>query len=282
MIKNQWLDEASRGVFGMASVGSYTYALSNQQFGTGSNPYTSLYAWTGTAGACTQSTLSGTWQDATGVTTDNRKLPAVNIAAIVSEMNAAAAGASITVSNLCSVLPLQLLSFSGDYQNRHTVLNWQTATETNTSFFTAERSIDNGLHYTKVGMVTAAGTGNNRYSFVDNTTPAGRVLYRLAITEKDGKESYSQTIEVNTLSAKAVVYPNPVQHEMHIAVTLPQTTSVQATVINLLGQTVMVQPMPANAGMLTKTIDVSKLPAGIYFVKITGAGINETLRFTKQ
>ncbi len=64
------------------------------------------------------------------------------------------------------VLPIDLLSFTGECNNNHIVLNWTTAAETNNAYFSIERSED-GAVWEAIGTVKSAGNSsvNQNYSF---------------------------------------------------------------------------------------------------------------------
>lgn len=94
-------------------------------------------------------------------------------------------------------LPLKLLSFKGDVQKDDDVLTWQTATETNTAWFTIEQAV-NGTAFTKAGTVAAAGNSSTtqtyNYKQASLLNPAG--YYRLAMVDKDGTTSYSNIVKL--------------------------------------------------------------------------------------
>ncbi len=104
-------------------------------------------------------------------------------------------GRGVFTTTLASALPLKLISFSGNVQNQQGILNWRTASETNTYQFVVEKSID-GKEYTTIGNVKAAGFSANVkvYNFTDNSLKAGANYYRLKMVDKDGKYTYSNIV----------------------------------------------------------------------------------------
>jgi hypothetical protein len=70
--------------------------------------------------------------------------------------------------------------------------------------------------------------------------------------------------------------PNPAIGQTRFSVTLPQATQVKVMLVNMMGQTV--QTLPARtlqAGANEITLDVSSLPAGVYFYTVEAG--NETI-----
>lgn len=113
-----------------------------------------------------------------------------------------------------TVLPLRMISFSGENKNGSTFLHWQTNSEINVSHFEIERSSDGNI-FEKIGIVSS-NNGSN-YSFNDIHVEESVSFYRLKIVDMDGKYSYSNTIKIksknlNTLS----VFPNPSKGQLTI------------------------------------------------------------------
>lgn len=86
-------------------------------------------------------------------------------------------------------LPVQLLNFTATYNNHQAVLSWQTASETNSSFFSIERSSD-GILFSELGRQQAAGrsTSAHTYRYIDRQPLAGNNYYRLKQVDIDGNE----------------------------------------------------------------------------------------------
>jgi hypothetical protein len=102
---------------------------------------------------------------------------------------------------VCSVLPIELLHFSGRNEGgQRNFLKWSTATEKNNDFFTLERSTD-GNSWLDVAQVYGAGNSNSlkTYSAYDMVQEKTIHYYRLRQTDFDGKEKkYSITTIDNT------------------------------------------------------------------------------------
>ena len=111
-------------------------------------------------------------------------------------------------------LPVSLTSFTAQKQNDHTLLQWSTASETNSKDFIVQRSHD-GNNWNKIGTVAAAGNSQSttNYNYVDNNPSAGINYYRLLQTDIDGKSSYSETrtVKFSTDSKAFSILVNPVK-----------------------------------------------------------------------
>ena len=91
------------------------------------------------------------------------------------------------------IVPLNLLSFTGEQKNKTNILHWITSHEQSTSRFDIERSAD-GIHFFKIGTVAAAGYSNieRHYDFPDAQPMQGNNFYRLQMFDDDGSSVYSK------------------------------------------------------------------------------------------
>ncbi len=106
---------------------------------------------------------------------------------------------SWTLVNHLSPLPVDLLNFSGIcYGNINANLAWSTAVETNSSFFTIEKSID-GQNFTWLANINAIGNSTHKqnYSYVDISDISEVTYYRLSETDINGNKKTFNTIVVN-------------------------------------------------------------------------------------
>ncbi len=117
---------------------------------------------------------------------------------------------SICVQQL-TALPLNLLSFSGQRVGNRHQLNWETSMEENTSHFEIEKSRD-GINFTFLTQVAAAGSGANSYTATDAQLQTGDNYYRLRSVDKDGRYTYSKIILLqvvaNSLDKSLQVHPS--------------------------------------------------------------------------
>lgn len=111
-----------------------------------------------------------------------------------------------------SVLPLELLNFTGRAVGEDNLLQWTTGGEVNVAAFIIERSAD-GTGYSPIGKVagTNMASGQQTYAFTDSNA-ADYGLYRLKMMDKDGSSTYSPIVAIHNDHHVAgfVLSPNPV------------------------------------------------------------------------
>lgn len=136
-----------------------------------------------------------------------------------------------SVSASLNPLPVELISFTGEYKENAVELNWVTASELDNDHFEIERSLD-GIEFEAIGLVPGKGTSNvkNSYRFYDDSPVFGIVYYRLKQVDYDGGYEFSKIIyiEVPLLhNIKLTVYPNPFENEAIISYYLPKQVKVR-------------------------------------------------------
>ena len=159
-------------------------------------------------------------------------------------------------------LPVTLLDFSATTIDKQIAINWQTATEINTSHFIIQHSTD-GSSFTDIGTVKAMGNGANSYSFTDAHPANGINYYRLQSVDKDGAVSFSKVVSVQFTvnSNQLTVYPNPSRD--NVTISGNHIASVQ--VIDYIGRVVKVVSLK---DATNPTLSVNSLPAGVYHLRI--------------
>ncbi len=114
-------------------------------------------------------------------------------------------------------LPVNWLYFTGNTVGKDNILNWATASETNSKQFNVERSF-NSVSFSQIGTVgssTNSTQTTHTYQFTDyGIDKLNRVdmYYRLKQIDKDGNYTYSNTILLTykqNNTGNSIVYPNP-------------------------------------------------------------------------
>ena len=177
-----------------------------------------------------------------------------------------------------SILPIELLGFSGSFGKNGVLLKWATAMEKNNSFFTVERSAD-GLAWEVAGQVNGAGNSISRrqYELTDRDFTPGILYYRLKQTDNDGSSRYSEIIFVNAKSGEGNIryYPNPVKD----ALTLETGTSLALpfSLSNSLGQQLM-----GGSVEKTGTLPMETLQPGMYLLRIGNGTMAQHFKVLKD
>jgi PQQ-dependent dehydrogenase (s-GDH family) len=186
-----------------------------------------------------------------------------------------------------TTLPVQMLSFTGTLSNNAALLNWTTATEVNTANFEIERSID-GNSYDKIGTVEASGNSSIAidYAYTDNdaiTLSASVIYYRLKIVDRDGIYAYSNiiTISLADVAGRVTIFPNPADDKANVTIGAIADGQVQWKILDNAGRTVLQNTAQLKKGRNNMVININKLSAGIYYLSVSGAGIDQKVKLQK-
>ncbi|MBS1662799.1 MAG: T9SS type A sorting domain-containing protein [Bacteroidetes bacterium] len=169
-------------------------------------------------------------------------------------------------------LPVVLVSFNAAPVSGTVVLNWTAVVSGGNGTFTVQRSKD-GVAWEPVMQVVGS-QGTNVYSATDAVPMDGVSFYKLVVLGQDGAVTYSSVAAVNmggSATASVSVYPNPVASLLTIASSRAGGFSV--SLVSQLGQ-VMTVVRSENGNQVQ--MNVMSLPAGVYFVRISGKGWMET------
>ncbi|HWB28018.1 MAG TPA: T9SS type A sorting domain-containing protein [Chitinophagaceae bacterium] len=184
-------------------------------------------------------------------------------------------------------LPVGLKYLTGQIKGSSALLQWQTATELNSSYFNIQRST-NGLSFSNAGKVAAAGYSNApvNYFYADDLStvniPSQVVYYRLEEVDKDNKKQYSGIISLKFASFdnKPVISPNPVKNSMTLHLNgAANNSKAQIVIFNMLGQKMQQVSQVANKDII---INTSRFLPGTYIVSIQLNGKLLQQKFIKQ
>ena len=187
------------------------------------------------------------------------------------------------------IIPVELVSFSASVIDNNSVqLKWITATELNNFGFEVERKLNvkgqTTDEWSKIGFVEGMGNSTSpvEYSFTDPTKyNSSKINYRLKIIDLDGTFSYSNVVEVMTISLSyelAQNYPNPFNPSTKISWQSPVSSHQTLKVYDVLGNevaTLVDEFKPA--GIHEVVFNSENLASGVYIYTLqmdatTGSG----------
>jgi Subtilase family/Secretion system C-terminal sorting domain len=176
-------------------------------------------------------------------------------------------------------LPVQLKSFTVRKQANNDVLaEWQSAGELNMDYYELEVAKSTAaLRQQKFDLLTnIAATGNNgavtNYRF--NDTEAGKSgsrYYRLKLTDKDRKVSYSEIRAVSFNQAfEPIIFPNPTTGRFKVLVQSDPGEIIQVKLMDNSGRVLLQKQITGNGLQENITLDISapQYPAGVYSVQV--------------
>lgn len=164
-----------------------------------------------------------------------------------------------------TVLPLSVLDFSVTAADGHNDVKWRTVNEQNVAFFEIEFGTD-GTSFSVAGKVNAINIPPaNNYSFRHNISLFTRLFYRLKITDKTGKVTYSDTVQVTkTFNGTVILYPIPVtNNKLNLFTDKPVESFA---IYSAEGKLVFRKSFSSVSGNIP--VDIAPLQTGIYIARV--------------
>ena len=160
-------------------------------------------------------------------------------------------------------LPVTYHYFKASIFNQHSLLEWGTASEINSHYFSIERSID-GTQWKEIGTRAAQGFSvtKHAYSYLDDAPVQGNInYYRLKQIDRNKQVTYSSiqlvNFIVNDVYSKVLLSPNPATSLFNIQSLVPIRC---VTVMDMHGKVLLT----SNAA----EINIEDLVIGPYIVSI--------------
>jgi Secretion system C-terminal sorting domain len=173
-----------------------------------------------------------------------------------------------------STLPLRWLNINGNLNTqKQAVINWQVQ-ETNVANYIVEKSTD-GRTFATVGNISSIGNGTNNYSFTDAQAINGVTYYRIKQIDVDSRFSYSSIIKLsNNQIGSLSIYPNPVTDKATLQFSDNKLLNTTAKLTDMNGRQVSTIAIKNNF----EIIDMSKLPTGIYMLKLADGTVQKIIK----
>ncbi|MEZ4884034.1 MAG: cadherin-like domain-containing protein [Chitinophagales bacterium] len=172
----------------------------------------------------------------------------------------------------CVTLPVELLDFSGEVQEKGNLISWVTATELNNDYFILERSED-GVFFESIAVLDGHGNSADMqlYTYMDRKAPSGISYYRLLQTDFDGTTSIAGVISLKrseVIFDIIAVTPIGNLHEYTIGFSSDNNSPVMIQLFNLSGQLVHNEMLTPNEGVNYFSMDLSVQAQGLYLLRL--------------
>jgi hypothetical protein len=174
------------------------------------------------------------------------------------------------------ILPISLLSFTGETVKAQNILYWQTASENGNRGFDLQRSAD-GRNFSSIAFIGSKAINGNSsskisYTYTDASPLEGSSFYRLKQLDNNGRSSISNIVLLNRYDSKgfsvAAVYPNPVANQLSIVINSPVKQDVTLTFNDAAGRIVLQKRISVVAGTNYHLVNVQPLAHGSYFINL--------------
>jgi hypothetical protein len=179
---------------------------------------------------------------------------------------------NFTIASTSWVLPLQLISFSGQHYSTYNKISWVVSNEADVVHYKLQRSNDGVNFYTVSQQSANNNNSTETYTVTDGGTMYGKAYYRLAYLQTDGQVKYSGVIIINAAQDKDFyVIKNPVSTSIEIYAGSTFKGTYSYTLTNSTGQIMQ----SGTVAIITEGVQQVKLRSylatGIYVLTLRNA-----------
>ena len=181
--------------------------------------------------------------------------------------------------NSFATLPVSIVGFEARYNISLELVElfWQGPENVSVETYEVERSAD-GIDFQGIGSVDGIeDPAGLPYNWEDVRPMGGTLYYRIQYQDPGGDIQYSDIVQITVPNAleRVALYPNPASDLFHLDLTLPAASHIGIAITNLYGNTVYKRNTWLDNGVTTMTIETKGWSSGIYFVRLSQAGIPE-------
>lgn len=186
---------------------------------------------------------------------------------------AGACNFSVTGWAYSGVLPVDLISFTGDSEGKYNRIKWIVGSEANIDSYSIEHSHD-AKSFTQIGIVQPkiSVASNASYEFLDNDFYKDITYYRIKQKLKDGTENYTNIISVsfdNKYDNIINIFPNPTNGDLNFEYYLNSAGIINVTLLDYSGKITFNYDYQLTEGKNSMVLPMSQLERGVYILKIT-------------
>jgi len=182
------------------------------------------------------------------------------------------ANVTIVVTNSTAV---SILNTNIETDCKRVHISWTTATESNSSHFTIERSSD-GINYVLINEIAASGTSSiaHFYNCYDPIAINGTYYYRITQLDIYGNKQSLPLLAIDgscTSSNTTIsnLFPNPTNSLINYEVTSQINEELAVKVLDVLGRELYTSIISVNLGTNIFTFDAAGIANGVYFITLS-------------
>ena len=190
----------------------------------------------------------------------------------VTSSSTSAFNTNFTIGSTALVLPVQLISFTGQRKNAVNEIKWEVTNESGIRNYQLQRSSD-GLNFNSISTIAAYNNqaAVSQYTFNDALFMTTKVFYRLKYTDLSGIEKYSGIIAINgteDISKDFYIVNNPVQERIDLFASAAFKGRYMYTITATSGQVVQTGVTDITGNGLYSIALRNRLAAGVYVLTL--------------
>src|SRR5262249_28868886 len=115
------------------------------------------------------------------------------------------------------------------------------------------------------------------------TMSASIVYYRLKIVDIDGHFNYSNIVSISLadVAGRVTVFPNPATDKTNLTISATTDGRVRWKIMDNAGRTILQSTADVKKGRNNVIINVNKLASGVYYLHVSGAGVDQKVKLRR-
>ncbi len=184
---------------------------------------------------------------------------------------------STSLITISTPLPVAGIALEALPVKGQVALDWKSLNEQNVAYYAVERSED-ARAFGSIGTVTAFGSGNHTYHFVDALPLDGAAYYRVKSVDDNGERFYSSVKQVRmeqTGNAPSGVATNPAWPYVEVSLAGGEPATFRC--VDATGRTVLNGSLQGGKNR----INIGDLKPGTYYLSVDDGGQTTVTPFTR-
>ncbi len=169
-----------------------------------------------------------------------------------------------------AILSAEFGAYQVTVEQEGVLVSWETASETDSDYFSIERSND-GINFREIGRIDAAGNSLELldYSFFDEAPVYGVNYYQVKIVDLSGESYYSilAVVKFETRLPSFTIQPNLAAYQIFLKLSKETDQFSQVEIFDLSGKVVLRKALAAYS--FTESVDVTHLAPSQYIAVVT-------------
>lgn len=173
-----------------------------------------------------------------------------------------------------NILPVDLLSFTGQKVGSDVALQWVTSSETNNAYFTIQKSTD-GINWTQLDTVAGQGTttAQTTYNYTDVNPYSGANYYRLLQTDFNGNITNTSNVIIIYFDTSILKTQNGEQYfwvnsQNEICLMSTAVATYQVELYDLSGKHLYQVSYNVVQGLNKLPLHLNNIPTNVYILTI--------------
>lgn len=168
--------------------------------------------------------------------------------------------------------------------NRTNYLSWDILDDSNMAHYSVYRKFQSDIDFTHLVNIEHEAKKNGAYSITDKVSQTGNYLYHIEAVDQDGMSYSSQIVSVNVTEEepfkKVKIFSTIISETIKFEIS-PSEDTRNISLHDANGRIIYKEEIPPHDYVLSKEIDITSYPSGIFILNEYGKGARNAQKIIK-